>query len=128
MDEASRPLRVVAVVDDDARVLESMANLLASAGYEVRAFLSAAAFLQDQPLAGLHCLLCDIGMPDMDGWELRSRVREQCPGLPVILMTARSDQPPPGHATTGACAETILRKPFDASLLLTALAMLPGRQ
>lgn len=128
MDEALRPARLVAVVDDDPRVLQSLVNLLASAGYEARAFLCAAAFLECQSLGALHCLLCDICMPDMDGWELRSRVRVQCPGLPVILITAGEDQPASECAAThDACPPTILRKPFDATLLLAELAALPDR-
>ena len=61
---------VVAVVDDDHRTLEALADLLEAAGYDVRLYSSAAAF-REGGLSDVDCLISDISMPDMNGIELR---------------------------------------------------------
>lgn len=109
---------VVAIVDDDPRLLESMQDLLESAGYRVRSFSSAQALLAGG-LSGVHLLITDIGMPGMDGFELRDWVQKMCPDLPVFLITGRhelADQ----HRARGA--NEFFRKPFDARALLAAVA------
>jgi FixJ family two-component response regulator len=65
-------LSEVAVVDDDYAVLESVEDLLNSAGYVARTFSSAREFLEDGALDSVGCLVSDIRMPGMDGLELRS--------------------------------------------------------
>ena len=62
---------VVAVVDDDHRTLESLADLLEAAGYDVRLYSSAKVVCEHGGLSDIDCLISDIGMPDMDGFELR---------------------------------------------------------
>src|SRR3569833_1372425 len=81
---------VVAIVDDDSRDLESLGELLESAGYAVRLFDSAEAFLQAGALAQIDALISDIRMPGVDGVELQRRVAIERPQLPVILITART--------------------------------------
>src|SRR5205085_3609399 len=88
------PLRtyIIAAVDDDLRLLESLRDLLESAGYSVRSFGSARSFLQDEAaLAETDCLIADIGMPVIDGFELNAMVKQTRPGLPVIFITARHE-------------------------------------
>jgi FixJ family two-component response regulator len=69
-------------VDDDPRVLESFEELLASSGYNVSPFLSAEALFAEGGLLRVDCLISDIGMPGMSGWELLHRVHEERPDLP----------------------------------------------
>jgi FixJ family two-component response regulator len=112
--------RTIAIVDDDIQLLESLENLLESAGYAVRTFSSPRALLQ-AGLADLDCLITDIGMPEMDGLQLRDAVGKARPGLPVLLMTGRheiADQP--GKA---ALTPALFRKPIDGRLLLAAVEM-----
>ena len=113
---------VVAVVDDDHRVLESLKDLLESAGYEVRSYPSAASLLEaGGGLAGLDCLISDIGMPAMDGLELRRIAKAARPGLPVILITGRyelSDLP----RIDSDCADGFFKKPINSSDLLSAIS------
>jgi FixJ family two-component response regulator len=111
---------VVAVADDDERVLESLGELLESAGYAVRLFDSADAFLQADPVNEIDALISDIRMPGVDGIELQQRVGIKRPQLPVILITARRDVDPTGIRQ--ANNRGVLRKPVDASELLEALA------
>ncbi len=76
----------IAVVDDDARVLESMEDLLESAGHAVRLFSSAQSLFDDGILPQIDCLIADIGMPVVNGFELRRLAQDARPTLPVILI------------------------------------------
>ena len=80
--------RTIAVIDDDPRVLESLENLLESAGYSVRRFSSARALIDDG-LSDIGCLITDIGMPAVDGFELHDLVKKVRPDLPVFLITGQ---------------------------------------
>lgn len=109
--------RVVAVVDDDRRLLESMQDLLESANYQVRCFSSAGSLLASG-LTGVDVLITDIGMPGMDGFELRQRAMQARPDLPVFLITGRHEVADQDRAqgVTG-----FFRKPFDGQALLAAV-------
>src|ERR1700675_1300759 len=93
----------IAVVDDDRRILESLENLLESADYAVRSFASAAALLESGCLTEIDCLISDIDMPVMDGFELLGEIHAARPELPVIVITGHPEMlnrlPPadPGH-------------------------------
>jgi FixJ family two-component response regulator len=92
MTATGHPRRsVIAVVDDDRSVLESLEMLLTSAEYDVRVFSSGQALLASGGLLEIDCLISDVGMPIMDGFELARRVQAARPGLPVILISGRPD-------------------------------------
>jgi FixJ family two-component response regulator len=111
---------MVAVVDDDLRLLESLGDLLESAGYSVRTFRSAKAFLEDEAaLSQADCLITDIGMPVMDGFELERLVKQARAELPVILITGRHEIADQQRAI--AQGNRLFRKPFDGQLLLAAI-------
>ena len=112
---------VIAVVDDDPRLLESIGDLLESAGYSVRAFSSARSFLEDKgALPDTDCLIADIGMPVIDGFELEKRVRRARPELPVILITGRHEIADQQRAI--GQGNRFFRKPFDGQALLAAVS------
>jgi len=110
---------VVAIVDDDRRVLESLGELLESANYAVRLFDSAEAFLQADVLRQIDALISDIRMPGLNGVELQQRVGIVRPELPVILITARSDIDPAGIPQPNN--RGVFRKPVDAAELIEAV-------
>ena len=110
----------IAVVDDDCRSLESLESLLESAGYAAAVFSSAEAFLKSQAAATANCLVTDIRMPNIDGVELRRRVKCQRPELPVIFMTAHFDDEVERRAVRDG-AEGFLRKSFSGSEFLGAV-------
>jgi FixJ family two-component response regulator len=115
---------VIAVVDDDPRVLESLENLLESAGYIVFTFSSGAALLAATS-SSIDCLVTDIGMPGMDGFELLDIVKKQRPKLPVFLLTGRheiGDQ----HRATGKDIGGFFMKPFGGQDLLAAIGRTLG--
>lgn len=109
---------IVAIVDDDPRLIGSLENLLESAGYGVRAYASAGAML-GAGLSDIDLLITDIGMPAMDGFELRERVRMSRPDLPVFLVTGRHEI---ADQVRARGIGGFFRKPFDAQALLAAVA------
>jgi FixJ family two-component response regulator len=111
---------VVAAVDDDFRVRESIESLLASAGFTPWIFSSAEQFLESGTLASAACLITDVRMPGIDGLELQRRVGLDRPGLPVIFVSAHHNDETRSRAM-GQGAAAFLYKPFDAAELLGAI-------
>ena len=114
---ASEVIPVVAAVDDDFRVRESIESLLESAGYAPILFASAEEFLRSGMLATATCVITDVRMPGMDGIELQRRIRLVRPGLPVILISAHYDDGIRQKAIEEGALE-FLYKPFDGADLL----------
>ena len=115
---SARP--IIGVVDDDQRVLESLETLLESADYGVRLFSSARSLLDSAYLPRIDCLISDIDMPVMDGFQLSRAVHAARPGLPVILITGHSEmlnQSPRPEADH----YRLFKKPFDGQELLAAV-------
>ena len=110
---------IVAVVDDDPRVRESLESLMASAGLTACVFSRAEDFLRGGDLASAGCLITDVRMPGMDGVALQRHVRSLRPELPVIFITAHHDDEVERRALAEGAA-CFLRKPFDAGELLRA--------
>jgi len=111
---------IVAVTDDDESVRESLGSLLGDAGYSVCLFDSAAALLASRGLSDIDCLISDIDMPGIDGYELSRLASTARPELPVILMTGHhelADRSPQPRSRQ----PQIFKKPFDAQELLAAV-------
>src|ERR1700691_3043924 len=108
---------IVAAVDDDFRVRESIASLVESAGYIPMVYSSAEEFLQSGTLAATGCMITDVRMPGMDGLELQRRVRLERPELAVILISAHYDEETRQRALDQGAAR-FLNTPFDAVELL----------
>jgi len=112
--------RIVAVVDDDHRVLESLRSLLEAAGHGVRAFPSASDFLQHEEMPLVGCVISDVGMPVTDGFELRRLVKARRPDLPVILISGRVDFDHLRGLENGSTR--FFMKPFNGQELLASVA------
>jgi two-component system, LuxR family, response regulator FixJ len=110
----------VHVVDDDDAVRDSLGLLLESAGFAVKTYSSATAFLRDIPAGASGCVLTDVRMPDLDGLALQRRLVELGVGLPVIVMTGHADVPIAVEALK-AGATDFLEKPFDDEQLVAAV-------
>jgi len=113
---------VVAVVDDDRRIVESLASLLDSAGYDARLYASAEKLLEHEAqIAELACLISDIDMPGMDGFALQQAARAAKPGLPVIFITGRSELAKIAEASSER-PQGLFMKPFNGPDLLAAVS------
>jgi FixJ family two-component response regulator len=112
---------VIVVVDDDRSILRSLEYLLESADYSVRLFTAPAALLDSGCLAKIHCLISDIDMPGMDGFELLRRVRAARPGLPVILITGYPERLQRFGSFDGSEVRCFT-KPFHGPELLQAVS------
>lgn len=107
----------VFIVDDDFVVRDSLTLLLETAGYTVKSFASAEAFLSACHPDCWGCLLLDLRMPGMKGNELQAELIRRNITLPVIFLTAYGDIPTTVQAMkTGAM--DFLTKPVDAALLV----------
>jgi FixJ family two-component response regulator len=114
---------VIAVVDDDPGMLQSIESLLNSADYEVRLFSTAAALLESSVLQDIDCLISDVAMPVMDGFELARAVQAARPARPVIVITGRPDllhRPRLDRPSR----YRVFKKPFEGQELLTAVALM----
>jgi FixJ family two-component response regulator len=112
-----RTSNLIAIVDDDESMQDSLHDLIESAGLEARCFGSAEEFLE----SGLHrqaaCLITDIRMPKMSGLELQSRLKDEECNVPIIFITAHGDTGMRIRAMREGAVE-FLAKPFDHQLLL----------
>ena len=126
MTKKDNPL--IAVVDDDSAVLESVSDLLASAGFASVSFASAQGLLDCEELPAIRCVVSDIRMPVINGWQLASILRSRYPALPIVLITAHETEESGVLAYPHLLATVhVLRKPFEASVLLRTIdnAILP---
>ena len=115
---SERPL--VAVVDDNDSVRESLPDLLQQAGLSVLAFSSAEAFLDAGADETTRCLVLDVGLPGMSGPELHQELLRRGKRIPVVFITAQSDQSiQPRLLAAGAVA--CLFKPFTDTALIEAV-------
>ncbi|MBL8612930.1 MAG: sigma-54-dependent Fis family transcriptional regulator [Myxococcales bacterium] len=110
----------VLVVDDDVAVGKVLAALLGQAGFEARATSSAREAVELLRGADFAAVLTDVRMPEMDGLELLSHVREAYPGMPVVLVSAHGTVPMAVEAMRRGAA-SFLMKPFDKAEIVHVL-------
>jgi FixJ family two-component response regulator len=107
----------VAVVDDDELLGSSLVDLMRSMGYRAEAFGSAQMFLHSAKLLSSDCVIADVNMPGMGGFDLVRTLHERSVMTPVILITALADRYLDEEAISiGALC--LLRKPFEMNSLL----------
>ncbi len=83
---------IIIVIDDDPSILRALRRLVAGAGFDVRTFDRPSTLLKsDLPTAGA-CLVVDIDLPEMNGVELCATLAASGCKLPVILITAHTDE------------------------------------
>jgi FixJ family two-component response regulator len=111
---------LIAVVDDDDALRNSLDDLLQSVGFRVHGFASAEAFLQAQPAPETACLLLDVRLPGMNGLELQRQLGVMHRRIPIIFVTAYADDGVRAHAPA-AGAIAVLSKPCREADLLHAI-------
>jgi len=123
--EALKGARVL-VVDDEPFTREMLARLLEDAGAVVRSAASGQIALEIVPQFGPSALVCDIGMPDMDGLELRRELLARGQTAPAVALTAYAS-PSDETRAREAGFDAYLAKPIGALALVETLARLLGR-
>src|SRR5271156_3362509 len=111
---------LVSVVDDDQSFRESLPELLKEMGFAARTFSSAKDFLASDAVLHSSCLLLDVAMPVMTGPELFRELRSRDVRIPVVFITARTDEVARSQLLDDGAAECLF-KPFDDIALLRAL-------
>jgi FixJ family two-component response regulator len=111
---------LIAVIDDDDSFRMALVESLCSLGYGACGFASAEEFIAWEGDAVCNCVITDIHMPGMSGLDLVRLLRGRGSGVPIVMITARSDLGIDAHAAaTGAIC--LLRKPFRTDALIDCL-------
>ena len=114
------PDKLVFVVDDDAPLRESLADLLRSIGLRVETFASAQEFLQTKRPDVPSCLVLDVRLKGLSGLDLQKRLVEGDVDIPIIFISGHGDIPMAVQAMKAGALE-FLRKPFRDQDLLDAV-------
>lgn len=116
--DREKPL--VAVVDDDEPIRRALERLFRSAGLETETFASGAAMLEDLGRREPDCVVLDLHMPGMSGFELQGLLAQRARRIPVVVLTGQDTPETFARATAGG-ASAYLRKPVDGDALLAAV-------
>ena len=111
---------LVAVVDDDESVRESLPDLLRQFGFAAQAFSSAEAFLASEALGETRCLILDVAMPGMSGPDLQQELMRRRREVPIVFITANGDRTVRPRLIARGAVECLF-KPFSETALLDAL-------
>ena len=114
------PRALVALVDDDESVRESLPDLLRTLGFAARAFASAEDFLASDCVAVTRCMLLDVAMPGMTGPELHRELTRRKYAMAIIYITARADQTLRQQLLQQGAVDCLF-KPFSEQQLRVAL-------
>src|SRR5689334_1321584 len=112
---------VVFVVDDDVTVRESLERLLQAAGWRTEGFASAEAFLEQPRVHEPSCLVLDVTLPKLSGFDLQARLTDRIE-LPVIFISGFGDVPTTVKAMKAGAVDFLL-KPVDDGVLLQAIQL-----
>jgi len=112
--------RLIAVIDDDESFRVALVDSLSSLGYGARGFASAEGFIAGGGTETYDCVITDIHMPGMSGFDLLRQLLAHHSSVPVIMITAHAE---PGLDARAAAigAVCLLRKPFEADALTHCL-------
>jgi FixJ family two-component response regulator len=116
----ARNRSLVSVVDDDESIRESLPDLLREFGFAAEAFASAEAFLASDAIGQTSCLILDIAMPHMTGYDLQSELTRRRREIPIVFITAHGDENLRPRVIERGAVDCLL-KPFSETALLQAL-------
>jgi FixJ family two-component response regulator len=112
--------QIVSIVDDDESLRRSLRNLLGSVGLRVETFASAEAFLESLHQEQTGCLVLDLRMPGMNGFDLLRHLSGTGSRIPAVILTAHGDDET-RQRSLQAGAAAFLSKPFNGDALLDAV-------
>jgi FixJ family two-component response regulator len=110
----------VFVIDDDARVRESIQGMLKSVGLRAESFATPQEFLRRKPIDGPSCLVLDVRLPGISGLDFQRQLAEAGVLIPIIFITGFGDIPMTVRAMKAGAVE-FLSKPFRDEALLEAI-------
>jgi len=111
---------VISVVDDDAWSREGIRSLLQSLGYHAVAFASAEQFIKSDSVRCTACLITDLQMPGLSGFDLQRHLKNEGHQIPIIFVTAYPEERYRVRALA-AGAICFLSKPFEEEALISCL-------
>lgn len=111
---------VVHVVDDDERVRAALSRLLRAESFEVRTYSSAREFVERGIEGGGGCIVLDLNMPGISGFDLLETLVHDPDALPVLFLTGYGDIPASVRAMKAGAVD-FLTKPVDPDRLLAAV-------
>jgi FixJ family two-component response regulator len=111
---------VIAIVDDDHALRNSLDDLIRSIGFRTLVFPSAEVFLSSNQAREAACLILDVRMPGMSGLDLQQQIVAAKWQIPIIFVTSHSDDDARLRALA-AGAVAFLYKPFHEEELLNAI-------
>lgn len=114
------------VVDDDVSVREGVGRLLRSAGLSVKTFDRVQEVLANLGKEVPRCLVLDIQLPDIDGFELQEQLTQKNIQIPIIFLTGHGDIPMSVRAMRAGALDFVT-KPFSDEYLLEAIRDAIGR-
>jgi CheY-like chemotaxis protein/anti-sigma regulatory factor (Ser/Thr protein kinase) len=122
------PRRRILLIDDNPAVCQTVASLLRTAGHTVMEAHSGAAGLAILAESPVDVVFTDLGMSDVNGWDVARVVKGRDPRVPVILLTGWGEQPigDAGESASEALVDRVIGKPFRLRDLLAAIAELTG--
>lgn len=112
--------RFVYVVDDDPAIRRSLERLLDAVGFRVASYATPTAFLGVADELAIGCVLLDLRMPEMDGFEVQARLLLLNPDLPVIVITAQGDVQTAVRAMKAGAVD-FMEKPYSDDALIAAI-------
>lgn len=110
----------VGIVDDDASIRSSLSRVLRMEGMSVETFASAEEFLTRRSHGAPRCLVVDVHLGTLSGFDLQDRLTSDGAAPPIIFITAH-EEIPPCRLAPGTGASGFLRKPFDTAALVALL-------
>jgi FixJ family two-component response regulator len=112
--------RLISIVDDDPSVRRALGRLVKVAGYSVETFASASEFLDSSASDRTACLVLDIHLNGMSGFDLEERLMAKRVAIPIIFITAHDDVATRERIRRSGAAG-YLAKPFDGQALLDVI-------
>jgi FixJ family two-component response regulator len=117
--------RLISIVDDDPSVRRALGRLVKVAGYSVETCASASEFLDSSASDRTACLVLDIHLNGMSGFDLEERLMAKRVAIPIIFITAHDDVATRERIRRSGAAG-YLAKPFDGQALLDVIGKVVG--
>jgi FixJ family two-component response regulator len=122
----THPSPVISIVDDNPSVRQALQRLVQSEGYTVETFASTGEFLDSSPLDRTACLVLDIHLGRMTGFDLQEQLAADRAAIPIIFITAL-DTAATRERVRRSGAAAYLPKPFEGQALLDTIRSVAGQ-